>query len=176
MMGLSLMNNLLEISKVENPSPALLLNNCFDLLSIFDQIVASFSHLLSYKPSPISLEYFQEDIAYFQHLFGEPSKYIRILSPFISYAINNNSDGSATIIKLILNNKAEDEHFQYVNFDIQIMGGWFSSEQSVEFIKFGDIGQSNSSFLDLSLSKSLLEIMGGQVTIDQTTGSFILNI
>jgi len=167
---LSIVNDLLDLSKIEAGKMTLESSACNPIAIIHDclQVVTvSANHKGLLLKTGI-------DARVPSYLLGDSVRIHQVLLNLVSNAVKFTTSGSVTVRAAI---DAEDDHFVTVRFVVDDTGiGLSESEQRCLFVPFSQVDVSSTrryggTGLGLAISKRLVELMGGDIGLTSTKGA-----
>ena len=156
---LKLINEILDLSKIES-GQVNLVNESFDLKTICDETLALIEALAIKKEITISAQCDDEQYWVYADYMRTKQVFLNLLSNAIKY---NHEQGSVNI------DVKQDKHFVVIQF-VDSGVGISSDKVSDLFQPFNRLGYESSAIegtgIGLSLTKRLVEQMGGEITVD----------
>ena len=166
---LQIINDLLDISRIES-GKMVLENIPFDLHEIFN----SCRTLILPKAIEKGLElYFYAEPSVGKRLYGDPTRLRQALVNLLSNAVKFTNKG---IIKMRANIKSKTEISVTMSFEVKDSGIGITAEQmKIIFDPFmqaesGTVREYGGSGLGLSITKSIVELMGGTLCVESIPG------
>jgi len=169
---LGIINDILDFSKIEA--------NKMDIEQVsfkLDDVLTNISNIINMKAEikGIELIYVIDD-AVPNHLVGDPLRLGQILINLINNAVKFTEKGEIIVSASLLKNQDQDKDLVQLQFSVQDTGIGMTKEQ-VERL-FQPFTQADSSTtrkyggtgLGLTISKKLIEMMGGQISVSSDIG------
>lgn len=164
---LSIINDILDISKIENDKVEL---ECieFDPILEFESGIESYGAKASEKK--IDLGFFIDPTLSYNKLIGDPSKIKQILVNLISNAVKFTPNGGK--INIQIEKVASNEGISTINFSVSDSGiGIKPEHKSKIFMPFSQADNSTSrkfggTGLGLTISRKLIALMGGKLEVE----------
>ncbi len=160
---LTLINDIIDISKIESGQLQIKLSNC-NLNSMLKDLVAVGNTLINSQNKAIQLKLLPIDINEAFHINTDQLRLYQILLNLISNAIKFTEEGSVKINYTVLND---------INLEISVKDtgpGISESDLKIIFDRFRQIDESTikkhgGTGLGLSITKSLVELMNGSIEV-----------
>lgn len=166
---LSIINDILDFSKIE--AGKLNVENIgFSIEKLVKNAIGAVNHLAAGKSIMLS---FKIDPQIAQVVIGDPTRVNQVLLNLLSNAIKFTPDGKVELIAKVLNHS---KNSQQISFEVRDTGigiesskihkifESFSQEDDSVSRKYGGTG------LGLTISKQLVELMGGKIWVESTKG------
>ncbi|MBF2066956.1 MAG: response regulator [Calothrix sp. C42_A2020_038] len=168
---LGLINDVLEISKIE--AGKIKLNNTnFDLYNLLDELKVSMSPLAVSKHLTLI---FTQAKNVPQYINADERKLRQVLLNLLSNAIKFTSKGTVTLYVTLGNEQPENLNISFLHFEVSDTGIGIAVEEIDNlfeaFAQSSTIEQTQQGTgLGLSLSRSFIQLMGGEIKIESTVG------
>ncbi|MCI5130096.1 MAG: response regulator, partial [Candidatus Electrothrix sp. EH2] len=167
---LEIINDILDFSKIE-AGMLTIEKICFDLPDLFDKLMLMFTEQSRQKHVRLILD-LPPDLP--ENVIGDPVRLYQVLSNLIGNAVKFTEEGKITIRAGVVQRKAERAVIQFTVSDtgigiphekIPLLFDSFSQADNSTARKYGGTG------LGLTISKRLVALMGGNLTVDSEVGS-----
>jgi signal transduction histidine kinase/CheY-like chemotaxis protein len=166
---LALINDILDMAKIEAGKLEIQRSN-IDLFSMLESTIAMLDIRAQNKGIDLNVEY-DSDLPQFINIDG--LKFRQILINLIGNAIKFTDNGE---VKLIVNYQSDEKTNEIGNLFISIIDTGMGMKDEELKILFSPFTQTDSgrkqhgTGLGLNLSKSYIELMGGEITVDSNIG------
>ncbi len=165
---LSLINNVLDLSKIEAGKMELYLEE-FDLLNLIKEVEGAVYPLVQKQANDLQVEY-PDDLGM---MYADLTRVRQVLFNLLSNAAKFTDNGRITLVV----SRAMADAQEWVHFQVSDTGIGVSPEQIIHlFREFSQVDQStnrrhNGSGLGLAISRHFCHMMGGDITVASEVGA-----